>query len=136
MPIIRRTVHYSRKNGGTIKLDTPIHGITAMKISNVIYEGGDFQKSDITTARLLVNEFVRGIELGTPTGNQKYTAIFSADEDGEWNGNDSEWDWTMENDEDEPGEKKVVIDVEIKALINYNKAKDVKLTVELTFQTE
>ena len=136
MPIIRRTVHVTRKNGGIIKLDKPIHGITAMKVSNIIYEGGDLQKNNITIMRLLINEFIRGVELGTPTGIQKYTVIFSADEDGEWNGNDSDWDWNFEDDEEVPGEKKSITDIEINSLINYIKAKDIKLTIELTFQTD
>jgi|AACY02.7.fsa_nt_gi hypothetical protein len=135
MTIIRRTVSYTRKNGGSITLDTPIYNITAMKINKIIYSGGDFEK-DTSLVRLRVNDFIRGVELNTPTGNRSYTCMFDADDGGEWNGNDDDWDWIKENDEESPGTNKMVTNIEIEGTINHNKMKDVKLIIELTFQKD
>ena len=38
------------------------------------------------------------MEIGTPTGNQKYTLIFLADEDGQWESSNSDWDWQINTD--------------------------------------
>lgn len=122
--IIRRVIHYNRANGGAIDLGETISGVKALRITNVIYGGDDFEKGG-RILRLFLHGFIKGIEL-TAVGPKPYTCFMDTDGEGNWQRltHPSEWDC----------ESGIPVDIsgfQIEAWIDTNPAKNVKLMIEV-----